>query len=142
MPFQRDHCRYRSFNGSCLSARGLYRRSGFSPCPEDMRMQIYKQFSIIKRLQIFHYNLFHNLIAIYIRMNSVICMQLRKTIVLILQHRMVIHVRNPVLLRIILYHLIKPHDILRRLQGWSPPVCSSRKNRTEHRLDLVVTGIN
>ena len=22
-------------------ARGLYRRSGFSPCPEDMRIQIY-----------------------------------------------------------------------------------------------------
>ena len=27
-----------------LSARGLYRRSGFSPCPEDMRLQIYKLF--------------------------------------------------------------------------------------------------
>ena len=24
-----------------LSARGLYRRSGFSPCPEDMRLQTY-----------------------------------------------------------------------------------------------------
>ena len=29
---------------SDLSARGLYRRSGFSPCPEDMRLQIYKLF--------------------------------------------------------------------------------------------------
>ena len=27
-----------------LLARGLYRRSGFSPCPEDMRLQIYKLF--------------------------------------------------------------------------------------------------
>ena len=52
----RDHCRCRNSNGSCLevsalqcmhadlSARGLYRRSGFSPCPEDMRLQIYKLF--------------------------------------------------------------------------------------------------
>ena len=47
-----EHCRCRSFNGSCLrishsltasdyfQARGLYRRSGFTPCPEDMRMQM------------------------------------------------------------------------------------------------------
>lgn len=31
----RLYCRCRSFNGSCHLARGLYRRSGISPCPED-----------------------------------------------------------------------------------------------------------
>ena len=50
----REHCRCRSFNGSCLSARGLYRRSGFSPCPEVMRSQIYhlasKQARIIRKM--------------------------------------------------------------------------------------------
>ena len=50
-----EHCRCRSFNGSCLrtshsfpasdyfQARGLYRRSGFTPCPEDMQTQRYKK---------------------------------------------------------------------------------------------------
>ena len=29
--------RYRSYTGSCaIGARGLYRRSGIAPCPEDM----------------------------------------------------------------------------------------------------------
>lgn len=42
--FCREHCRCRNRNGSCLSARGLYRRSGFSPCPEDMRLQRYINF--------------------------------------------------------------------------------------------------
>ena len=38
----------KSFAPQCLLtdllARGLYRRSGFSPCPEDMQLQIYKLF--------------------------------------------------------------------------------------------------
>ena len=43
----REHCRCRSLNGSCLSARGLYRRSGFSPCPEVLSnaAQSYKKSS-------------------------------------------------------------------------------------------------
>ena len=33
----RLYCRYRSCTGSCArGARGLYRRSGISPCPEDI----------------------------------------------------------------------------------------------------------
>ena len=32
----RLYCRYRNYTGSCLSARGLYRRSGNAPCPEDI----------------------------------------------------------------------------------------------------------
>ena len=33
----RLYCRYRSCAGSCArGARGLYRRSGISPCPEDI----------------------------------------------------------------------------------------------------------
>jgi hypothetical protein len=31
----RLYCRSRNHTGSCLSARGLYRRSGITPCPED-----------------------------------------------------------------------------------------------------------
>ena len=31
----RLYCRYRNHTGSCHSARGLYRRSGITPCPED-----------------------------------------------------------------------------------------------------------
>lgn len=31
----RLYCRFRSCTGSCLTACGLYRRSGITPCPED-----------------------------------------------------------------------------------------------------------
>lgn len=34
----RLYCRFRSHTGSCLTARGLYRRSGITPCPEDIRI--------------------------------------------------------------------------------------------------------
>ena len=60
----RLYCRYRSFNGSAVvvrglpwkqilpqtSARGLYRRSGISPCPEDMRMQMYAILSVLQNI--------------------------------------------------------------------------------------------
>jgi hypothetical protein len=42
----RLYCRYRNLTGSCLSARGLYRRSGISPCPEDL---LFNYTSIIDR---------------------------------------------------------------------------------------------
>ena len=36
--------RYRSFTDSCLLARGLYRRWGISPRPEDYNMLIFFSF--------------------------------------------------------------------------------------------------
>ena len=39
----RLYCRYRNHTGSCPEARGLYRRSGITPCPEDYMYCIHKK---------------------------------------------------------------------------------------------------
>ena len=92
-------------------------------------------------LQVSYNYLFHDLVAVLVRMDSVVCVVFRQSVVIITQKCVEVHIFDLVSDGICVQELIELHYLIGSVGYFrSPWICCGRQYGADDRLDLVCLG--